>query len=150
MAAQGIFIFRGWKGWRLALQSIAHVLAACALALCAMQHIQQSAALLGSVRGAPLVASSPSYMSVLKYRRYIGDFGPLVLLAVPLTTQMFNRTPPSPTQRTTLQSALADTGLLMSARCVQWGSILAYGVYLSTYAFDFWFTSGLPLGKSLT
>lgn len=145
-AAAGVQGLFGLQERLLSPQSVIHIAGAVVFAVSAMQHCQQSTLLLSSVRGEPLRTASDWVVTIVKFRRQIGDFAPIVLLALPLASQMFNRDNSAGSRRPTMQSALQSSGLLTSAKAMQWGSLLLYTVFVSTYALDFWVCGGIPPG----
>jgi len=139
---QGVFLFEA----RLSLQSLLHIAAGVGFVTCTLKHCNASTILLMSTRGAPLVAASEVMAQAVKMRNYLTSYVPLVLMGAPLCSQMMTATEVSRNyqQPQTWKSVLASSGLLTTVYCVQWGALVAYVIFVGSYACDFWAVTKLP------
>eukprot|EP00927_Polykrikos_kofoidii_P076929 TRINITY_DN73943_c0_g1_i1.p1 TRINITY_DN73943_c0_g1~~TRINITY_DN73943_c0_g1_i1.p1 ORF type:complete len:473 (+),score=69.47 TRINITY_DN73943_c0_g1_i1:126-1544(+) len=137
-ATQAVFIFDG----RFSFFSVLHVVGALAFSMGSMQHILQATQILQSVRGEPLTSSSAWLQTVLRMRHLISSFGPLLVLALPLGAQMSSR---QPVARNNMAKSMLDaSGIMVTMRSMQWGTLVFNAVIIGTYACDFWVAMALP------
>merc|ERR1712110_1152432 len=102
---------------------------------------------LGGPRGKPLLEASAFLARVWKWRRSIAEYGPLVLMLGPLSSQFLStshrttmdasRARPSPSMR----SIFKDSGLPKSMALMQWGLMFLSVAFYTTFACDFWVAS---------
>lgn len=136
LAVQGVFVYDGRLSWR----SWIHFAGFIAFGVGLFQNCTLTSLVIASPRGKPLLEASSLLTSVVKARRYITDYVPLLLLAAPLSSQLFNsgKMRHSYGQPTTFKSVFKDSGMLMSACVFQWISLLVFSIFYSTFACEFW------------
>lgn len=142
---QGFFNFDS----RVSLRSAFHVVGMGTFVAGMCQHCMLSSLVLTSPRGKPFMDASAMLHRVLKLRRNVTDFAPMVLLLLPLGTQYstlfrkpLNMNPPSgQPEMPSMRSFLADTGLVSWIARSQWALMLVFAAFFSSYAVDFWVAS---------
>merc|ERR1712129_381368 len=113
------------------------------------QHCMLSSLILTSPRGKPFMDASAVLHRVLKMRKNVTDFAPMVLLLLPLGTQYstlyrkplnYNPTQGQP-EMPSMRSFVADTGIVNWVAKLQWALMLVFAAFFSSYSFDFWVAS---------
>eukprot|EP00929_Paragymnodinium_shiwhaense_P096009 TRINITY_DN5742_c0_g1_i1.p1 TRINITY_DN5742_c0_g1~~TRINITY_DN5742_c0_g1_i1.p1 ORF type:complete len:598 (-),score=183.82 TRINITY_DN5742_c0_g1_i1:57-1850(-) len=131
---QGIFCLK--EDNLRSVSSILHILSGLVFAYGATTHVMESTYLLAYTKTKFLGDSMG-----LRLRQAITSFGPLMLLAMPMCSQVANWKPPGRDRRST-KSTLANiveaSGLSSSLRGMQWVAVLLYVTYCSSYGVDFW------------
>lgn len=136
---QGLVTFDG----RFSIRSTVHLMGMGAFVVGTMQHSMQSTMVLLSSRGKPLALMSNKVKSSLRLRQNITSYGPLVLLGVPLGSQLMQMNKPAmqPQRMKSAVNILKESGLVKLVGLLQWALVAIYALFYSTFCVDFWFAA---------
>merc|ERR1712187_947458 len=116
----------------------------CSFGVGTLQHSMLSTAVLFSPIGRPLLNMSEWLKWVLKLRRNITDHGPLLLLGVPLGTQVLASQRPSalkPGEPLKAINVIKDSGVNKLVGTLQWSIMLIWAFFYCTFSCDYWVAS---------
>jgi len=140
LAIQGVFVYDGRLSWRSWLNFAGFA----AFGVGLFQHCTLTSMIISSVRGKPFMEASPILASVVKGRRWITDYVPLLLLAAPLSSQIFNSSKMRYNhQQPSFRTVFKDSGMLTSARVMQWIAVMVFAIFYGTFSFDLWVAARL-------
>lgn len=138
IGVQALFSFDG----KWTVRSAVHVAGFIAFGAGVMQHSVQSNFWLGLPRGSPAVEVPAALAAVLKFRRNVAEYGPLVVMLGPLSSQMLSNSQMSSRgQRNSGRSIWQDSGMPKAMGLTQWALLLMAGAFYVTFACDFWYAS---------
>uniref|UniRef100_A0A7S1LQH5 Uncharacterized protein n=1 Tax=Alexandrium catenella TaxID=2925 RepID=A0A7S1LQH5_ALECA len=142
IGVQGLITFDS----RISVRSAIHVLSMGAFAVGTWQHSTQASMVLMSPRGRPLAALSDKVHSAMRLRQNITNYGPLVMLGLPLGSQLLNMNkPPAKSQgEVKAVNILKESGMIKLVSLLQWALVVIYAVFYSSFCVDFWFASQAP------
>lgn len=123
------------------IRSLIKLSGAIAFFLGILLHSQHASAVLSSSRGQPIRELSLIVQKTNVLRRTIAEFAPLIMLMIPVGSSLFSKKPAITGDVKNLSSMYAETGMMSSIIWGQWGIIIIYTFFVSTYSVDFWFAS---------
>lgn len=130
---------------RVSIRSTIHLLGMGAFVVGTMQHSMQSSMVLMSPRGRPLADLSDKVRTVIRLRQNITNYGPLVMLGVPLGSQFMNMNKQQTRGQQQMKAIniLKESGLVKLVGLLQWALVAIYALFYSTFCVDYWYAASM-------
>jgi len=139
LAMQGTVTFDG----KLSIRSTVHVVGMFIFAFGVMKHSAQSNFWLGLPRVNAQMELPAALAASLKFRCNLADYGPLVLMLGPLSSQAMATHQASSsarsTQALTMKTFLRDSGMDKAWALMQWVLVVLVWMFYGSFAVDFWY-----------